>query len=100
MSYAHSKVRQTWFRLWALLALLFLTWSAGEWFISGTAAATLEAAQPVDAAHVVSAAPSTSLCGEAVPTANGFAHDSALATLVEGAGFAKLRGLLALRNVH
>lgn len=47
---AHSKVRQTWFRLWAVVALLMLTWSAGgemaDRFFTGAAAATHEAAQP------------------------------------------------------
>jgi hypothetical protein len=26
----HSSVRRTWFRLWAALAVLILTWSAGD----------------------------------------------------------------------
>lgn len=50
---AHSKVRQFWFRLWAAVALLILTWSAGdqlaERFFSGAAAATLEATQQAGA---------------------------------------------------
>jgi len=56
---AHSKVRQTWFRLWAGVALLILTWSAGErmaeQFFSGAAAATVEATQPAAPSQTASA---------------------------------------------
>jgi len=57
---AHSKVRQTWFRLWAAVALLILTWSAGDRLadqvFSGAAAATVEATQPAAASQTAGTA--------------------------------------------
>ena len=55
MSNTHSKVRQTWFRFWAALAVLIMTWSAGDRladrFLPEAAAGSTASAQGAEAAQ-------------------------------------------------